>query len=260
MKRIDVPKDKLIELYVDKKLTMIEIARIYDVDRTTISNRLKQFQIESDPKQRKFQTIKAIPLSEMQKEFVFGNLLGDGSVILSGRRKIAYFKVSHCEKQKDYLLWKQSVLGPLVNSMARTVDKRGNSIMYGFSTLAHQDLNPFRTLFYVNNVKVIREELKDYLTPFGLAIWFMDDGSKNGPVNYRFSTEGFTKDENYILKYILKDRFGLDVSVCEECNKYYYLHMNKESAINMTEIIREYVVDCMKYKLIDPQRLNAKHP
>jgi len=262
MKKIDIPKDKLIELYCEKHLTMFEIAEIYNVDRTTISNKLKQFNIDSDPSQRKYRIIRGIPFTKTQKEFIVGCTLGDGSVICSGRRINSYFKVDHCEKQKEYLMWKKELLGNFTNTINTYVDKRGNSTMLGFHTIAHTELNFYRKLFYENNKKVIRDELGLHLSPLGLAVWFMDDGSLNSTCNYRFHTQGFTEKDNIKLQNILKANFDLNVKVCEyERNntKYYYLSLNKRNATNMTEIIKPYVVDCMKYKLIDIGQTNIEN-
>lgn len=249
---VNIPREKLIELYCEKHLTTFEIGEIYNVDRTTISNKLKQLQIDTNPSQRKYRILKETPLTKEQKNFIIGSTLGDASIILNASKKFSYFKVAHCEK--DYLLWKKEILGNFVNTINKQIDKRGNSIMYGFSTISHKELNFFRNLFYENNKKIIKDELSLYMSPLGLAVWFMDDGSKSNKCNYRFSTEGFTKEENYKLTEILKVNFDLNVKVCEYSRnekKYYYLFLNKRNATIMTEIIQPYIVDCMKYKLID---------
>jgi predicted DNA-binding protein YlxM (UPF0122 family) len=265
MKKVEITRERLTELYVDKQLTMFEIAEIYNVNRTTIANRLKEYEIDSNPSQRKYKILKAIPLLKEQKELIVGSILGDASLIRSGRRINTYFKISHCEKQKEYLFWKKAILGNLVNSIAKMIDKRGNSIMYGFNTLSHHELNFYRDLFYENNKKVINKDIGLYLTPLGLATWFMDDGSKDcNNVSYRLSTDGFSKEDNYNLKFILKSNFDLNVKVCEyekHQKKYYYLSINKRNSAIMTDIISPYIVDCMKYKLVTvPQRLHAKLP
>lgn len=255
MKKFDIPKEKLVELYKEKHLTMFEISELYHVDRTTISNKLKMFEIDIDPTQRKYRILKATPMNKTQKSMIIGSVLGDGSIISSERRLNSYFKVAHCEKQKDYLFWKKEILGNFVNTINKNIDKRGNSIMYGFHTISHQELNRLRDMFYDNNKKVIKEEIGLYLDSLGLATWFMDDGSKSGRGNnYRLSTDGFSKDDNYRLQSILKSSFDLNVKVLEYTRhdkQYYYLFINKRNAINMTEIIKPHIIDCMKYKLMN---------
>lgn len=254
MKRVKILRDKLIEFYVDKRLTQFEIAKIYNVDRTTIGNRLKEFQIPVNNDNRKYLLLKQIPLSREQKDFLVGTILGDGSIVLPNKRKNARFQVGHCEKQKEYLFWKKSIMGNLVNNIRRLEDKRGNSVMYTFNTLSHKELNFYRKLFYENNKKIVREEAGLHLNPLGLATWFMDDGSKSGKCSYRLSTEGFSEEENHILKNILKSNFDLNVKVCGYTRRdksYFYLFLNKRNTINMTDIIKDYVIDCMRYKLVD---------
>ena len=237
MKKIDIPREELVELYVDKKLTMFEIAEIYKVDRTTISNKLKEFQIDSDPSQRKYRILKEVPLTKEQKEFIIGSVLGDASVILSGRKITPYFKVAHCEKQKDYLIWKKQILGNLVNTINKQIDKRGNSTMYQFNTISHKELNFFRKLFYNNNKKIIKEELGLYVTPLALAVWFMDDGTLCNKCNYRLSTDGFTKEENLILANILKKQNHLH-SILP--NKYLYPYDKQDLQDELLSIMYHY--------------------
>ena len=46
MRKINLPKEFLQELYVEKKMSTIEIARELGVNRQTISNKLNQYGIE----------------------------------------------------------------------------------------------------------------------------------------------------------------------------------------------------------------------
>jgi len=251
MKKVNITKEKLTELYTEKKLTMYEIAEIYNVDRSTIGNKLKAYGICSNPSKRKFYHLKAIPLTQQQKELIVGSALGDASIIK--RNTISYFKVSHCERQKEYLMWKKEILGNFVNVVNKYADKRGNSIMYSFNTLGLSELNSFRDMFYNNNKKTIKEEISDSLTTFGLAVWYMDDGSKQNN-SCRLSTDGFSKDENIVLQKVLKSKFDLDCKVCgytRNNKEYYFLSFNKNNTIKLHNMIKDYVVNCMKYKLID---------
>ena len=255
MKKVAIPKEKLIELYVDKKMTTHEIAQIYDVDRTTISNRLKEFNIDSNPSIRKYYLLKEDPLTKDQKDLIVGSTLGDASVIRPKGSANSYFKIAHCEKQRDYIFWKKEILGNLVNVVSKHEDKRGNSIMYQFNTLRHKELNFYRNLFYQNNKKVIVPNIGNYLTPLGLTAWYLDDGNRiSKGVCCKFSTDGFSYNENVILANTLKANFDLNVKICEyerHSTKFYYLLLNKRNFMSLTEIIKDYVIDSMKYKLSD---------
>ncbi len=250
----NISKEELISLYLDQRLPMGEIASRYGVDRTTISNRLKSYNITSIPGQRAFSHYKGLELNSEQKEMVVGSVLGDGSIILPNKRKTAYFKVSHCEKQLEYIEWKRFVLSNFVHrdGLQKIIDKRGNSVMYSFNTISNIGFNYYRDLFYEDVVKVIKEELVDHLTLLGLAVWYMDDGGLvgNNKVNCRLSTDGFSKDDNYRLRDILLSKFGLESKVLSyyRGSFYYYLFFNKENSIKMGRMISPYVVECMRYK------------
>ncbi|MCZ2224540.1 MAG: hypothetical protein LC122_13025 [Chitinophagales bacterium] len=253
MKKIDIPKEKLIELYQIQKLNMKQIAKIYNVDRTTISNKLKHFEIEINHNIRKNEYKNLISLNDNQKSLIVGTLLGDGSLIKNKNRKFPYLKVSHCEKQKDYLIWKKDILGELVNSVSCYNDKRGNSIMHSFNSLSSKEFIDTYNLFYDNNKKVIREDLINHLNEFGIAVWFMDDGSSQKSSS-RFSTEGFSVEENKILQKILKNKFDIETKISyysRNDKKYNYLLLNKNNTIKLNNIIKPFVIDCMKYKLLD---------
>jgi len=83
-------------------------------------------------------------------------------------------------------------------------------------------------------------------------------------ISLKISTDSFTKEENDYLQWILKCNFNIRSKVCEYTRnnkKYYYMSLNKENSLKMTEIIAPYSQDSMKYKLITaPQRLNAELP
>lgn len=249
-----IDKEKLIELYITKRLTTYEIAEMYNVHRKTISSWLEKYEIDINPKQRKFELIKKVPFDNQQKELIFGTLLGDGCIAEHGRNnKSNRLLIGHCEKQKEYLLWKKEILGNFVNTIRRTEDLRGNSIMYSFATVTHNEFKFFRKLFYENNKKVIKEEMIHYLTPLATAVWVMDDGSRYQEKNtMRISTDSFSEDENHLLEYFLKHHFDLNAKVCEyERNnrKFYYLSFNVRNAALLSDVIRPHVIDCMKYKL-----------
>ena len=124
-----IKKEKLVELYIKKRLTTYEIAEIYNVNRSTVSRWIKKNGININPKQRKFELIKKCPFTNEQKQLIFGTLLGDGCIHPHGRKNKSYrLLISHCEKQKQFLLWKKQILGNLVNTIRKQVDKHKNSI------------------------------------------------------------------------------------------------------------------------------------
>lgn len=254
-KKILNDKQNIISLYLEKELTTYQIAEIYQVNRSTISRNLKKWGINLISEQRKFRNIKKIPLNQEQRELIIGSLLGDGCIALHGRKNKSYrFIVSHCEKQKEYLLFKKSILGKFTPTIRKYTDKRENSIIFNITSITHNSFKSFENLFYDNRKKIIKPEIINYITPFIIAIWYMDDGSLNQKISMRFSTDCFSYQENKILKDMFKIKYDINVKICEYTRhdkKFYYLSLNKRNSILLQKIIEPYIVDCMKYKLLD---------
>jgi hypothetical protein len=90
-------------------------------------------------------------------------------------------------------------------------------ITWGFQTFSHKEFNPLGDLFLQTGKKGIDENLiKNFLTPRGLAYWFMDDGgkldynknSKNQSVV--LNTHSFTDQEVFSMYFELAKKFDLD--------------------------------------------------
>lgn len=268
-KAINLDKDILLDLYVEKRKTSYEIAEILQVNRTTVIRYLKRYNIDLNPKQRKYEIIKRVPLTKQQREMIVGTLLGDGCISPHGRKNKSYrLLIGHCEKQKDLVLYKKAILGNLVNSIRIYKNKKKNSVIHSFNTVVHNELKFFYDLFYDNNgKKIIKDELVHYLTPQALAFWIMDDGSSgksNNKICLRLHTEGFSEKDNIKLQTFLKIALDIRSKVCKfnrNGKEYCYLSINKENTLKASKITEPYFIDCMRYKsYADPQRLECQSP
>ena len=255
MRKFNITKEELIDLYEVKRLTAKQIAELKGSNKKSVLRQLKRYEIVANHAQRKFEDIKKVPLTDFQKEFLFGTLLGDGCIGKHGRINKAYrFFIGHCEKQVEYLRWKHKIIEGLSSKILKRIDKRGNSIMYNFHTLTHPDLEFFEKFFYINRVKIVRPELEQYLTPFSLAVWFCDDGScyrKKG--KFSLATDGFSLEDHLILKNIFKNKFNIDCKICTYIRRkktYYTTGFNRENSKKLDALIRPFVIESMQYKLI----------
>lgn len=251
-----INKQTLEELYTNQKLTTQEIAHIYNVHRTTISNKLKKYNIPTIKYPRKYHETKTQPINDIQDQLIIGSLLGDASIISRDNVQDPYFRISHCEKQKEYLLWKMNILQNLVFQKFphKNIDKRENSIMYSFNTLSNPNLHKYKNMFYDNeNMKFVPDNLK--ITPLVFAIWFMDDGTKTKRNSYRISTDSFCKEDNEKLIMYLQDSFqifGKVLAYSRNGKEYYYLSFSKEESKRASSIILPWItkVESLKYKVI----------
>lgn len=216
---------------------------------------------------------------------LIGTMLGDSTMHhylikkdsdLSWRKRSRIqFSMTHCEKQLDYLLWKESLIrayikfGKLIEDNSK-IDKK----YYKKTSLVASTKNLIYLYekFYRGERKVVTTKLLNRLTPLGLALWFMDDGSliphsyKNGKIyalKLRLHTSNFNLFEHGIMKSWFSDKLNVDFNIGKDREYYILSTGKKESIINFIELIKPFVnlVPCMQYK-INPYNefLSANYP
>ncbi|HLG27627.1 MAG TPA: hypothetical protein VI423_07565 [Paenisporosarcina sp.] len=229
-----ISKEKLVELYKKQNLTAFEISEVLKVKQEVVISLLKEYEIDTNPTLKKYRLVRGIPMTDEQRQFVVGLLIGNNCrLIAKGKHGFCLRIVS---KSKDHLLWVKTVLGNYINVINN--DKDG----YWCETAKLNDFAFFNKLFYYNNKKVIREELADYLTFFGLAAWFSESAS-SFKESIRFSTFKFTLEEQTILQRILKVNFGINSKICEYTKnelKYYYISINKRNSQILIQKIKQF--------------------
>jgi hypothetical protein len=238
----------------DSGITITEISLQYKISEPAIARLLRTNNRNPIGNNKKYEILRSIPINQEQKDLIYGTVLGDGCLYKDSKNGNFKLSFGQCEKQKDYFLWKVQKLDPYINNWRRSVDKRGNSIMYQTTTICHPELNSIANYFYdKNRKKHIPNDIDNFLTPIGLAVWIMDDGWLSAKTSIGIATMGFNYDENVILQNALKNVFDIDSKVVQHKYKtklYYKIVLNKENTIKASEISKPYVVDCMKYKFI----------
>jgi hypothetical protein len=204
--------------------------------------------------QRKWIEIKKnLVLTEEQRSVIVGSILGDGTMRIGKRAVNANLKIEHGLKQKDYVLWKYSILKPWVFTVPKISYRyRENGTKYAkswwFRTIRHPLLTELYRLFYKENKKVIPRCLDEYLDSLGLAVWIMDDGSVRRKA-IDISTYSFSEAEIKFLLRILKEKFDLNGNYYRDRDKGYRMYFNVKETQKLIEIIKPYVIDSMKYKI-----------
>src|SRR3989344_7144611 len=121
-----------------------------------------------------------LSLGKRQKEILIGLILGDGHLERLYTPTLGRLKVEHSYKQKDYVDWIYEKFRDWVRSKPKIKEKKvWNKIYqnYGFLTYGHRLLGEFQEKFYRKRRKIVPNDLEKDITPLGLAVWFMDDGS-----------------------------------------------------------------------------------
>ena len=80
-----------------------------------------------------------------------------------------------------------------------------------------------------------------------LAIWFSDDGSLLGS-GFKIATSCFTKKELEKLIELLSKKYNLNCSLHKDRN-YWSIYIKKSSAENFANLIKNYMLNSLKYKL-----------
>lgn len=173
--------------------------------------------------------------------FMIGTLLGDGYL---DKTTCGYsLRIHHGVIQKEYVDYKYSLVKDFVNSHPKQSGKS-----YYFRTVSHPSLFDLRKVFYPERHKILPKDfLKDNFDSFALAIWIMDDGSKEGN-QMRINTQSFTFQENLWLIKFLQAKFGIEARINLDKGKY-RLRIRSKSMNSLKNLIKPYIIPSMLYKL-----------
>ena len=171
--------------------------------------------------------------------------------------------MSHCRDALPYLVWKKKLLTDL------GVRVSDISIRTNRTNLGSKDIAAMRC--WVEPKYSAYEspvELIERLTPLGLLLWWLDDGSltvhekKNKVSTARFGylcTEAFDREGNVILAEALFNKFGLETRIHIDRGGilgpekvYFRLYLNAVAMRKLIDIVRPYIdqiPECMLYKV-----------
>lgn len=198
-------------------------------------------------------------LTQHQKEFLIGCLLGDGYLSKpTSEKSNSHFACQHGQEQSDYNKYKMTVLESL-NAKYYEYTRKTPSYRTGkyysyniVSTVKNKELTELRKKLYVNGKKTITKEILENFTAYSLAILFMDDGNRTKPVtsgeqtSYHIATCGFDKQSLEIFVEFLWHKFHLEVLISKD-NRL-YIRMNSRNLFE--SLVMPYIqeIECMHYK------------
>ena len=201
-------------------------------------------------------------LSPQQWQVVLGGLMGDGALSPSrtagslGTR----FRMGHGAAQLEYLEWKASLFGNIVQS--RTTNARGA----GFVDLTPlPELAPIReAVYWGDGHKYLSYDYLKALTPLALAVWYMDDGSfsnrskqlqertRNGSGRSEICVQALSPGSRERLLEVLAGQFDLHPTLSERgARKQAVLSFAKEETAKLHEVVAPYIHPSMQYKLLE---------
>ncbi len=183
-------------------------------------------------------------LTNVQKELVIGSILGDGH--LRPHRGGFVFEFSQSSKRKSYVEWKHRLLGNFATP--KIYHQTGTREYYKLVTKTHSELKVLHGIFYENGRKRVPDGIGKILTPFAVAVWFMDDGSKSKDAFY-FNTQGFDVEDQFKLVKALK-KFHITSNLNKD-GKYWRLRVLKKSNKKFLELVKPHMPEEFSHKLPD---------
>jgi recombination protein RecA len=200
-------------------------------------------------------------LSPSQQQLILGSVMGDGNLSkpVHSDDQSARFRMGHGAGQAAYLDWKVSLLENIPHS--RTVNPKG-AVFADFTPLA--ELGELREVVYQGDGK--RHLAWDYLkalTPFALAVWYMDDGcftlrskgvqerTQGGSGRIEICVEAMSRGSRERLVQYLRDTHGLDVRLrASGARRVSVLMFTTSASAKFQELVAPFVHPSMAYKLL----------
>jgi len=193
-------------------------------------------------------------LTARQHELLIGMLLGDAHLERQSAQPVARLKVEHAVSQMEYVQWKYTEWREWVLTPPQ-VRKRWNrlgtvSSNVWFTTVSHPELEKYRNWFYDGHRKKVPSNLT--LSPFSLAVWFMDDGSRKSREcrGLYLNTQAYQCDEAEWLREILKRDLGI-VTTLRQQSDGLQIYVPADQVSRFVQIVQPYVIQVMRYKLPD---------
>lgn len=210
-----------------------------------------------------------LSLSDPTKAIILGTLLGDGSLQwTTGAQRNAQLSIHHSEVQREYFLWKATMLEEIASlksiqeqSPQKSSFSQKSKLL--FQSRAHEDLSVIYEILYPKKGLQIRRRWLNHLTPLSLAIWWCDDGSIIGSPSRRgvLCTDDFDHESVLLLARYLWKVWGIRVHVgaqrrrlantSNSSKKYYRLWFSTEELKKWLRLIMPYIpIGSMVYKCI----------
>lgn len=184
-------------------------------------------------------------LTQLQKSIITGSILGDGYIRIITGRKNAFLEINHSYNAKEYVDWKYMMLKNVSGSEPKLRKGNGRRLAYRFYSRQHPEITNFFSVFYYNSKKIIPDNLR--IDPLALAVWYMDDGSKCRESDVYLNTQQFIESDQTKLIECLAV-MGVESKMNRD-KQYWRLRIIKSSIPKFMQIIKNYIIPSMQYKL-----------
>lgn len=207
-----ISKRELIDLYIGQKLNASQIAKKVGYSGTTIRRWLKKYQIPTRTQSEILHLSQGnhVSLNQEALSFLYGELLGDGSVTAYSKYSARYSAASQYLSYVQWISEKFLDYGIKGSPILEKGYQSRDTIIFIYCSHSYVELKSIREPFYPNGKKIIPRSIK--LDSLMLRHWFIGDGSlkhgERGRSHIRLSTDGFSpKDVEFGVALLRKSGF-----------------------------------------------------
>ena len=199
---------------------------------------------------------------------ILGSLMGDMCIIKRYENGNAFFSMTHCPAQKEYMEFKSEILEmkPIVKTKVykRTTHLKKTDKDY-LQFQCTSNCNSYATQLYnrvyKDGVKIVNDNILNSITDLGLFLWYLDDGylniryykDTNKIKEYRIilHTSGFTLEEVKLIKSWFERKYNISPNINKK-EKGYVLYFNGSKTRKFMEIIEPFynLVPCLNRKFL----------
>lgn len=207
-----------------------------------------------------------------KRGIIIGMAIGDGYVQVRNRLNKGKYhyesrnmRVLHGANQRAYCEWKAKRLGYALGGRQINVTKVKNGPGGKHDAYQFTASNPYfgqvRSWLYPDGKKWLSPKVLNMLTPEGIAIWYMDDGSARRNTNSKGFVSSVSTDiatmcserevdsiiDFFMSEYKIEFRKRFNKHVTPEHS--FYIQANTAHSHSFINLISRYVPECMMYKL-----------
>lgn len=217
---------------------------------------------------------KNIKLTILQKEVLFGVILGDAHLETQNNRITYRVKFEQSIKHKAYIEHLYDIFKNYVKTSPQLkvvkyknsqINEEKESTNIRFATISSSIFTFFGKQFYRDKKKIIPKLIHRWLTPRALAYWYMDDGSMKSiqSKGVLLNTQSFSHAEVQLLCNVLIEKFNLYcwplLSVrkkvkSKQKKNTYQIYISGKSYETLQNCIYGFLIPEMQYKFPLPRK------
>lgn len=199
---------------------------------------------------------KNLKLNLLQKKILPCILLGNAYLSTQDNGKTYFLHIYQSEKHKNYVFHLYDIFKEWCLSKPKTIERTYKSNTYKgkkATMISFKTMSSGSFRFYAHNftdrntnqklTKKLPFLIHRWLTPIGLAYWYMDESSikdKKSKAVY-FNTQKFTLIEVKLLCRILNTKFKLITKAVKKKNKY-QIYVSGKSYVSLKNLIYPYLI------------------